>query len=469
MKYLLKVLLSVLLIVNPYYALANELPELGDSSLSAVSPKEMNKMGTQFLKEIHDNLHLLRDPISQFYLETLGNRLVKNAHTNLKHFQWLLIESSEINAFAGPNGIMGVNTGLILDTDSESELAAVLAHEVSHVTQYHIYRSMEKSKQMMIPMIAGMIAIAAIGAASPNLGEGAMMAGMTGLQLSAVNFTRSQEWEADRIGMQTLYESGFDPNSMAKFFGKLQQAENYQMNYPAILLNHPVTPDRIGDSQNRASQFSRKEYHSSENYGLVRERIRVFTTNDLYSLLNFYKNKLTQNSSYHSDYLYGYALALFKNHENQKAINIIQDLIRQNPGNDIYAMTLANFYSDERLDAKALSILEKAALVHPNNYPLILEYGKTLIISGHNRQAVQVLRRASLNYRNQVAFKFLLARALWDSGHPAEAYLVHGEALAQMGAIPQAIQQIRHAKEMAGGDRNLRQHIESRLKELQNT
>src|SRR3990167_3802865 len=140
---------------------------------------------------------------------------------------FFLVKSNEINAFAGPGGYIGINSALILASENESEMAAVMAHEMAHVRQHHLYRMLEHQKQMRVPMLASLLASMALGVVNPTLATGALMGSMTGFAQDNINFVRSNEKEADSIGIDMLIKSGLDPRGMAGFFKKMQENMRY--------------------------------------------------------------------------------------------------------------------------------------------------------------------------------------------------------------------------------------------------
>jgi len=175
---------------------------------------------------------------------------------------------NDINAFAGPGGYIGVNSGLILMTEAESELASVIAHEIGHVTQRHLFRAAEAAGRLSIPTMAATLAAILLGTQSPAMGQAAIMAIQAGSVQFQINFTRENEEEADRVGMQTLANSQFDPRSMPTFFERLQQSTRYYgQNIPEFLRTHPVTASRISDTRGRAETYPYKQYpiHSAIN------------------------------------------------------------------------------------------------------------------------------------------------------------------------------------------------------------
>ena len=190
-------------------------------SYSPYSNKELDELEKEFIQEINSSNSVIRNPLGIQYINHLGKTLALNGQMHNPYF--FLVKSNEINAFAGPGGYIGINSQLILASDSESELAAVMAHEMSHVRLHHLYRMIEHQKQMRIPRLASMLAAIALGVVNPAMGSGAMMASMSGFEQDNINFVRSNEKEADRIGIDMLIKSGLDPRAMASFFQKMQQ------------------------------------------------------------------------------------------------------------------------------------------------------------------------------------------------------------------------------------------------------
>ena len=189
-------------------------------AFSPYSNSELDELEKQFIQQINQSSSVIRTPLANQYINHLAKVLALHGQLPAPYF--FIVKSNEINAFAGPGGYIGVNTQLILASDNESELAAVMAHEMSHVRQHHLYRMIEHEKQMQVPMLASMLASIALGVINPALGSGALMGSITGFAQDNINFVRSNEKEADRIGIDMLIKSGLDPRGMANFFKKMQ-------------------------------------------------------------------------------------------------------------------------------------------------------------------------------------------------------------------------------------------------------
>jgi len=215
--------LALSLIIYPVLPQADELdklnlPEMGDSSGSLLTIAEEKELGEEFFRYLHAQMSINTDAEIQEYIQTIGSRLTEHSDNPAYPFHFFVVMENDINAFAGLGGYIGVNSGLILMTEAESELASVMAHEIGHVTQRHLYRGVEAQQRLSIPTLAATLAAIALGTRSPQMGQAALMAIQAGNVQFQIDFTRAHEEEADRVGMQTLASSDYDPRSMPTFF-----------------------------------------------------------------------------------------------------------------------------------------------------------------------------------------------------------------------------------------------------------
>ncbi|MDE2585019.1 MAG: M48 family metalloprotease, partial [Betaproteobacteria bacterium] len=232
----LALLLSASLAFTPP-VLADGLPDLGDAAQSELSPQMEKQVGESIINEIRlRDPQYLDDPEITAYLEQIGGRLATASPDPSFGFNFFAMADPTINAFATFGGYVGVNTGLLMAAQTESELAGVLAHEISHVTQHHLARGMAKDKQQStVAMIAMALALLAA-RNSPNGASAAIMGSQAAMVQSQLAFSRDFEREADRIGFQTLQKAGFDVRGMGDFFQRLQQATRlYENNAPAYM------------------------------------------------------------------------------------------------------------------------------------------------------------------------------------------------------------------------------------------
>ncbi|MCG8378518.1 MAG: M48 family metalloprotease, partial [Proteobacteria bacterium] len=257
-KLLLIIKIILLSILTPTIALAgktHDLPDFGDSAGSVISPEYERRLGQLFLKQVRHFSSIITDPEVESYIQSLGYNLVSHSDNTEQPFTFFVVNDPGINAFAGPGGVIGMNSGIILNSANESEVAAVMAHEIAHVTQRHLARLYEELNRYSVPTTAAIVGAILVGIANPQAGAAAL-AGIQGLSVqNQINFTRGNEEEADRIGIQTLVRAGYDPNGMPDFFLKLQQLSRFNPSVPEFLRTHPLTTSRIADSKARAESY----------------------------------------------------------------------------------------------------------------------------------------------------------------------------------------------------------------------
>lgn len=260
-------------------AQTTRLPQLGEASGGLLTPGEELELGRSLLREVRRVMPLQTDPQVIFYMEVLGQRLLSNTLDTHSPFYFLPIANPQINAFAMPGGIIGVYSGLILAARDEAELAAVLAHEIAHVTQRHIARMYARSRD--VNYVTGLAILAGILAASidPQLAQAAIAGGIAGQMQSRLNFSRVHEAEADRVGIQILAETNLDPHAMADFFERLQAlTRGAQDNIPDYLRTHPVTLERISDARGRATTLTGEfQREITGEFAWIQARLRALT------------------------------------------------------------------------------------------------------------------------------------------------------------------------------------------------
>jgi len=235
----------------------DNLPALGEASVDELSPAAEQRLGDQIYQEFLRIGAVYDDPEATDALSLQAARLL-SAAGNLGHleaqrpFRFFIVKDPSINAFALPGGYIGIHTGLITASDRESEVMSVLAHEIGHVTQRHIARMFGQQRQSSAVMIAAAVLAAMAARASPDAAMGVMSLGQTVAIRDQLSFSRDAEREADRVGVQILTESGFDPAGMVSMFERLSQAGRlYDNNAPAYLRTHPLSTERIADIQGR--------------------------------------------------------------------------------------------------------------------------------------------------------------------------------------------------------------------------
>jgi predicted Zn-dependent protease len=235
-----------------------KLPDIGSSAASVMSPQDQRDYGAAVLHELRSYGYVLDDALLDEYINALGYKLVSNSDRPDLPFTFFVVRDSEINAFAVPGGYIAANAGLITNMSREDELAAVLAHEISHITQQHLLRAYEDMKKMSIPVMLAMLGVLIASSRShDDTGEAAIMTGTSLMQQRQINFTRHDEAEADRVGIQTMARAGYDPMAMADTFATLQRVMRVNgVDVPEFLMDHPVDTSRIADAKSRAENLT---------------------------------------------------------------------------------------------------------------------------------------------------------------------------------------------------------------------
>jgi predicted Zn-dependent protease len=208
--------LTLLLVLCTFVVAADEmsLPELGDSSATSLTPEQEQQIGSEMVRRMRKSGYIISDPLITSYIEEVGRSLAVHTQSE-QDFTFFVVDAPGINAFALPGGYIGIHSGLLLASRTESELASVIAHEIAHVSQHHIARGIEQANRMNLPLSVAMIAAILLSGGDPNVANAAMAASLGGSQQAQINFTRAHEHEADRIGMQLLAHSEYDPQGMA--------------------------------------------------------------------------------------------------------------------------------------------------------------------------------------------------------------------------------------------------------------
>lgn len=426
------------------------------------SNHELEQLEKEFVQQINHSNQVIRHPLATQYINHLGQVLAHNSQYDLPSF--FIVRSNEINAFAGPGGHIGINSALILATENESELGAVMSHEIAHVRLNHLYHFIEHNKHMRIPMLAGMLASMALGIINPALASGAMMATMGGFAQDNINFIRSNEKEADRIGIDMLIKSGLDPKGMSGFFKKMQDYTRfyYTANVPAILRTHPLDAERIAEAENRCLHLPRKYYKSSMDYLLFKELIRNESTSDRRSLLDYYEH-YCQKDMDPMVCQYGHALTLLDLNKAKQAKSLISSLLKQYPDNFYFIIAMAHAEIGLSQFPCAISRLEQLKENHPENYAATVEHAKALIAANRVKDAAYALLLASREFKEDLPVCELLAQAEAANHRKAYAYFTKGQCYMLQGQRKEALRHLKYAKTLSKDDHLLQARIDDKI------
>lgn len=429
------------------------------------SSKELEQLEKEFVEQINQSNSVIRNPLANQYINHLGKILARNSQLPQPYF--FIVNSNEINAFAGPGGYIGVNSQLILATANESELAAVMAHEMAHVRLHHLYQMIEHQKQMRVPMLASMLAALALGIVNPVLGSGALMASLSGFAQDNINFVRSNEKQADSIGIDMLIKSGLDPRGMAAFFKKMQQNARYfyTASTPAILRSHPLDDDRIAEAENRSLHLNLKNHTDSLDYRLFKELIRAIVMTDTKQLLDYYQQLCLKNNN-EIACEYGNVLALININQYQQAEIRLAPLLKTNHDNLYFEITMAQVEIGEKKYANAVNRLHDLQQNYPENYAALISYAQILIDANEPGPAAKILLQGSRQFNRDLPMCQQLARAEAANHHKSYAYFIEAQCHLLQGQKKEAMSRLKTAKKLVTNDHLLQERIDAKMDEV---
>lgn len=479
-----------------------QLPDIGSSAASLISPAEERAYAARMMGDLRQLGLLLEDPLLVEWVQSLGHRLAAFSDRPEQPFRFFLVRSREINAFAYLGGHIGLNAGLVLTAEREDEVAAVLAHEIAHATQRHIVRSVEAAQRDSLPILLGMLgALAAAQSSNSSSAADASQAAIAGgialLQQRQINYTRANEHEADRIGIQILARAGYDPMAMADFFDRMLRATRSQGDStPDFLRTHPVTTTRISEAKDRATELARlpaspeavsneplhpalpSRVHGSVllrkgpdplGFRLARERIRVLSADSPALALAEYRRRMRAGETLDPAERYGMALALTLTASSEEALDLLDPLLRQYPQRTwlelAHAEALERDGRRERADAAFSRLLER----HPGNRAIALSYAALLAARGSREAglaAQAVLRPLLATDPADVHVQLGFARACEQAGDLTRAAEAYAEAAFLSGRAEDALNQLQRLKQREDLDYVQRARIDARIAEI---
>lgn len=448
-----------------------DLPELGSPANAAISIEDEYHAGLGFVNEIRKSGVILTDPEVSQYAQEIGHSLSSQAEEGQHQFYYFVIRDPDINAEAIPGGFVIINSGLILVTRNENELAGVLAHETAHVTQRHIVRQLIDQSHEGLLATAGMLAAVLLGATagrgSPSAIEGAILAGQSAMIQHQINYTRSSESEADRIGITTMAAAGYDPLGMASFFDYMSRTgpEPSRVNAVQFLIDHPIFSDRVAEAEDRAHQIGRIHHEDSLGYLLMRERLRT-VAGDPQKARQYYVHLLKNGGGKTIQERYGMDVAQIETRNPLPAIADLRELVRENPKVTQFYGALGQAYLANNQFKESTATLERAMILFPRNVPITIRLAESLMHSGDNKRAHLVLLDLFNNVEPTPDQTRLIAKAASTAGDYADSYSYMAEFYLMTGNLMMAMNQLQLALTLPGLDAVQRARYSARLEEV---
>lgn len=459
-----------------------ELPVLGDSSAGLMTPAEEYALGQAWLRSYRNSVNQLDDPLVFEYFENLLYELASHSKLEKKDLTLVIVDNPTINAFAVPGGVVGIHTGLILNAQNQAQIASVVSHELAHLSQRHFARSVEAARESSITNILALLAGIAIAAASNN--SDAIPAVITTSQALALDsqlrYSRLHEREADRIGMQTMVEAGYDATAAADMFRVMQNTYRlYGQGLPEFLLTHPITESRISDAENRARLTNKDGITNTLDYAIIRSKIEFedlinkrVTTNDIAKHFRQKFETAQKLKTSQTDIItkesarYAYAMALNANKQWKKARKTLNPLLQQVPGRIAYSLLDIEIDITAKNNQLAEKRLRDLYSITPNNYAISMQLAETLIDNQKPEAASKVLQALASTRPYQEDIWYLLAESQGLAKNILGLHQSRAEFFILRGNLTQARNHLGFALNIAGNQFKTSAKIKERIKQV---
>lgn len=447
---------------------SNELPDLGDYSETIIGAHEENIIGSQILQQVYQSDSVIHDVEIEDYLYNLTNKLVRASDYSGSGLAFFIINDSSINAFAMLGNVIGIHTGLILSANSESELASVLAHEIAHITQRHIARMVGKLQKDSFKSYLGLGLALLLARSNPDLARGALTVSQAlGVQ-TALDFTRENEKEADRVGIKILNKAGFDVRGSIDFFKTLQKGNRHSIGAaPSFLRTHPITSERISDIEDRIKEYPYKQRMDDPSFHFVKGKIRVFLQDK-----RIVKKQLeinVKNKTFVSELGERYALAYayLLNEDFDDVQRELKWLKNKNINNPMIEQLNIEFLIKKGDINAAYEAIKKALKKYPNYRAFIYELANYLIETNSIKDAIKFIQSYLLAYSSDPELYTLLAKAYSLNGNQLLQYESLSQSFYYRYNLQEAIMQMDMAVKARDGNFYEKSRVEARLKQLQ--
>lgn len=443
-----------------------DLPRIGEPADVALSPAEETRIGSKVTAELYARDYILEDPEITEYVATLAWKLAAATEAEPPNLTVFMMKDTRINAFALPGGYLGINAGTLTSSRNESELAGVVSHEIAHITQRHIARTIEGTQAANLATWAAVLAAIIAASANPEVVVAALSLGQAANYQREVNFTRAHELEADRIGIRTMARAHFDPEAMATFFMRLeQQSRLYGNQMPEFLQTHPVNTTRISEARMRAAAMPQQKVKDPIEFGLMQARAQTLVTERPAQAVEFFQGRMGGKTESAAD-RYGLSLAYWRMGDYPKAAAALKPALDANPRQPNLAMLNSRILLSQGNTDAAIAAVAATLEQHPRYAPAILEYADTLITAGKPDEARAVLISHEQALGTRMDTYRLLAFAARDSGNTVEAQYQMANYLFERGDAGGALAQIDAALRLSSLTAQERSKLKARRAEI---
>lgn len=465
-KYLFLVLLFL------FGALANSqnndsLPSLGDASSGSISLSGEYDLGRLWLSLFRSSAKEYTDPITKSYVKDFIYRISETSEVRDRRYEFIILDDPSINAFAAPGGIIGINTGMFLKTQTEGQFASVMCHELAHLSQRHYARSQQNSS----PLTNALILLGSVATAVVTANPQAILIAPALIQQLATNYTRENEREADRIGFRNLVNAGFDPKSQSQMFQILQKTQGNINEEYSYLFTHPIPKERITDARIRETKTDdQRIYKNSLEFYLVKARAEVSNSKNLNSLKSFFLTNLkNENKNIYLSKKYGLSLVLKEQKNYQESFKIAEELLKENPSNLVFQTNIIEIHLAEGNSLEAISLGEKLLEIHSDNFSISYFLAKAYVLDGSPEKAEEILINLSKENPKDPSVWYQLAEAQGLAGNIIGLHRSRAEYFILTGRYDSAIYQLREGLKLSKNFFEVRESIISKLEQVYKT
>ena len=462
-------------LVPPDASAQPRLPSLGDRISGTVSLQEEYRMGQRFLAQIRRGAPTIPDALLNSYLENITYRLAARSELRDHRLSFVIIDSEELNAFAAPGGIIGVNTGLFLNAESEAEFASVMAHEIAHVSQRHYARGIDEAQTGRIPYLASLLASVIVMATSDAQHGTAAVTAAQGMAVSnQLRHSRSNEAEADRIGQNTMFNAGIDPTAMGSLFERLMSLNRLGSRPPEFLLSHPLTESRVADARSRATRYPARLYADSLEYRLMRARVVNHYAPDKRSLVADYERRMAEprDEIEQDAFTYALAVAYWENEQFALAQQTLARLLAKEPNRISYVATQAEILTSRNEAGQAIRYLRRHLEINPRNHALTMTLADALIEARAYGQAAKLLDAHTRERPDDHHIWRQLAEVQGQAGNISQVHQARAEYFTLVGDFAAARDQLQYALQLerdAGAAFTEQARLQQKIREVERT
>ena len=442
-----------------------EVPEIG-SGVGFIDQQKEKTIGEKVYRQVQQQMPVLQDPWLEDQFMLVFSKILSQTQLS-QPVGLVVIKDAQINAFAVPGGMFALNSGMITASSNMDEVASVMGHEIAHVTQRHYSRSQEAFKGQGLLALAGIIVGAALASkADGDIGGAVMMGTQAALMDKQLSYSRNQEREADRIGMQFMYGAGYDPESMADFFETMHRSTSRLSFLPDFWLTHPLTTERMSEARLRANQFPKVPFRAQQSdFDIIKWYTAVIsgqaTDRQLLALAqsNNFAGLLALSEFYLLQGDYDNAQTQLNLAKKVNAEHTLVTLIQT----DIYL-------GRNKLDDAYQTIISKQ-IITPENRALSYKLAEVYIRQQKPKEAEQLVNRfVNKNNKDIIGWQLLQQAANLDKKNPMRTVNVlrnRAEVQYWSGDEENAIKSLLHAKRLAKENNAMSARIDTRLKVMQ--